>query len=82
MPRRKVTISKEYVWKSQVCFDPRYQGSTKWRLAMHLAMKRDQEHVKWGSKNGLKVDYTDWSEAMKIAKRILQIIEAKPEKYR
>jgi len=47
---------------------------------MHLAMKRDQEHVKWGSKNGLKVDYTDWSEAMKIAKRILQIIEAKPEK--
>jgi len=77
MARRNV-VAKEKEWRCPICHKHSYNIRG---LAMHLAMKRDNAHVRWREENTLPIDYKTMREAQEITNIVVKIIQKEPEKY-
>ena len=74
MVRRKVMVEEVRSERCPVCSK---QASRLWYIALHVAMKRDDKHIRWRQQHGLPRDYETFREVGKIAKQILEILSTK-----
>jgi len=77
MTRRKV-LSRKKRWRCPICHK---HSDTIRGLALHLAMKRDEKHIKWRRKYNLLADYIKLKDAQEIIPLIIEIINKEPENY-
>jgi len=78
MVRRKV-IAEGRIWKCPIC---NYQRPSVRRLALHMAMKRDEKHKEWRKEHSLPVNYITRKDVEGIASQVEEIISRNPEEYR